>query len=147
MVSRIRRVDELKTGDFIVLWRDQNDEYVALGKDDFINLIAADIKSALTPKIQYYNPTATGFAVQMSSDLGDLYLSITNAATLALGTVSLPQNPVNGQMAYIGNKSAITSLVVNCTDGNTVQWASRSRLATDSLAFRFDEQTKTWMVT
>lgn len=84
----------------------------------------------------------TGF----SSELLDStqVLQLVPSATLATGTVTLPKNPLNGQIAEVFTTQEITTFTLLPNTGQTVQNAPSTLLAGTGISYYYYQADTTW---
>lgn len=84
----------------------------------------------------------TGFSEVVPDDTG--VFIINPAGTLATGTVTMPANPVNGDVVTICATQIITALTVNPNSGQTLNGAITTIAANGFASWVYLESTSTW---
>lgn len=123
------------------IWTTTNSIESAINAHPFDFLIYSAVKMGTTGSSTLYGMTqkATTDALNLKRDIGtsqfvaatnggtttaastDEYIILTHAATIASHTVVLPSGSYNGRVFKLGARSAVTTLTMNTTGGQTLQ--------------------------
>jgi hypothetical protein len=97
--------------------------------------------SQLFPNRSTLTPT-TGFSIAVATGVTQLVLS--PVATLAAGTITLPQKPADNQPFVATTSNTITALTVNTSDGTTIAAAPTTLSNTGAIKLRFQQASNIW---
>jgi len=146
-ILRLSQVDSLQLGDLLALGSSRfgNDRSVAISTLlDFLN-DNLSFSEALPLITQYAAPSATGFNVQVTEDVGSVHLILTPVAGYAAGTIILPVSSgcVDRQEFLCNITQDITALTVD-GNGATVVNAPTTITANDKFRLKYDLPGNTW---
>lgn len=141
--SKLNRTDNFSFGDLVVLWTGGDYDYRGISKDDFVKAIAEAVPIG-KPITQYGAPSATGFTVQIDSNIGDVHLILTPTTTMATGTIVLPTNPADKQTVLVNTTTAITALTVSAPAGSTTLGQPTTLAINGYFTMKYDAVLKRW---
>ena len=87
----------------------------------------------------------TGFSITMLASVGSIgsVLTLNPAGTLATGTILLPKQPTDGQVAEVSTTATVTSLTVS-GNGATIKNAPTTLLAGNGFAYYYSAASAAW---
>ena len=95
--------------------------------------------------LQYSGPTSTGFTTTITNSSASVWLVLTPSATLAAGTITLPNvaNCVESQEILVSSSQTVTALTVGL-NGALAVGAPTTISAGGFFRLRFEPILKTW---
>ena len=146
---KLSQVNDVGSGDWLVLWKTDQGDYRGVAFSDFVAALE-DVMAIGRPEAdnQYSAPSATGFSVNVLGSAGnkDVHLILTPVAGYAAGTLVLP--PVAGlrdkQEVTVNCTQAVTTLTITPNGATAVTGAPTTLTANAFFKLCYDLVTSTW---
>jgi hypothetical protein len=147
-INQLTSLDSLSGGDQVVVFSTANGDTRKISAAALRSFIADGYVDSLRESAQYLAPNTTGFTVTIQPVTGgnDKWLKMMPSATLAAGTITLPDVTTadDGQELLVTSTQAITALTVAANGATSVYGAPTTLAANGFFKLRYDLVSKSW---
>ena len=147
MATNYSRKSTPVSADLSVIWDSENSDYRLATLSSIATLIdSLNTPGVKEPNTQYSAPALTGFDVVIRQDDEDTHLVLTPTATLADGTISLPEIKYlrDKQLLMVNTTQQITTLTINFNDAISVNGGPTTLGADDFFTLKYDAVMNNW---
>lgn len=146
MNKRLNITDKINDCDSVVIWSANNQDYRGAPVGLLIEKIQESIKKVDCPpiNIQHFNPGAN-FALDIENDERGTYLILNPSATIAAGTLTLPEKNIvkDGQSLLVASSKAVTALII--AGNNALVIGGPTTIAAGGFfKLKYDKLSNTW---
>ena len=135
----------VQDADLFVAWPVAAQDEQVVTAAQLLAYIQSKLTSNLALTQQFAAPSSTGFNIAMTSIpvSPSTWLVLTPTGTLAAGTITLPLNPADGQVALVNTTQTVTALTV-AGNGRTVTGAPTTLAANGFFEMRYSATFSAW---
>jgi len=144
---QLNKISTIDAGDWIVLWKTGQGEFMGMSFTDFVAALAASAVAGRPEALtQYAAPSATAFSVQINDADDDVHLILTPTAGFADGEIVLPApaHCRDKQEIVVNCTQAVAALVVDGNGALAVTGAPTALAANEFFRLAYDLATQSW---
>ncbi|MGQ1340857.1 hypothetical protein ACT4X4_03055 [Acinetobacter baumannii] len=144
MNKRLNNTDRIGPCDSVVIWSGDNQDFRAVPVDTFTKQIQEGVTLPDAFNIQHFNPGAS-FALDIENDERGTYLILNPSATIAAGTLTLPEKNIvkDGQSLLVASSKAVTALTI--AGNNALVIGGPTTIAAGGFfKLKYDKLSNTW---
>lgn len=144
MNKRLNITDRIGPCDSVVIWSGDNQDFRAVPLDIFTKQIQEGVTLPDAFNIQHFNPGAN-FTLDIENDERGTYLILNPSATIAAGTLTLPENNTvkDGQSLLVASSKAVTALTI--VGNNALVIGGPTTIAAGGFfKLKYDKLSNTW---